>query len=118
MTMDKQPLPKPVKLIVLWHLLIVLPGLFLGMVFLSSLGAPSIWSGIIFFIGPSIFSFFIARGLWKAQNWARIATLVFAAYIVLLSVLFWEVFGVVTIPIILIQLFIAGYLLLNNSKTI
>ncbi|MBU0893860.1 MAG: hypothetical protein KKF48_04025 [Nanoarchaeota archaeon] len=40
----------------------------------------------IFFILMAVLEFFIARGLWKGQNWARILVLIFTALGIILAI--------------------------------
>ena len=54
--------------------------------FLAVLGPFLIVGGIIL-IGLAVLSFFVGRGLWKAQKWARIVAIIFAVLGVLFAVL-------------------------------
>ena len=67
----------------------------------------------------AVFDIFMGRGLWKGQNWARIAAIVFLAIPVLLSV-FVIIFGAVELDIQLISglavsLFLIYYLGFNKE---
>ena len=53
--------------------------------FLAILGPFLIIGGIIL-IGLAVLSFFIGRGLWKAQKWSRIVAVIFAALGLLLAI--------------------------------
>ena len=50
-----------------------------SMTLLTSLGATFFIIIGIVFIGLAVLDYFIARGLWKGQNWARILTIIFMA---------------------------------------
>ncbi len=80
----------------------------LGMGFLAVIG--------IFLIGLGVLSFFIGRGLWKAQKWARILAIIFAILGILGNVL--SLLSGITVSLIVmsaVNLFIAGYLLFSSS---
>lgn len=48
-----------------------------GLIGGALVGGLMIFAGIVA-IGLGVFEFFVARGLWKHKNWARIVTVVFA----------------------------------------
>ena len=54
--------------------------------FLAFLG-PFLIIGAVILIGLAVLSFFVGRGLWKAQNWARIVAVIFSVIGVLFAVL-------------------------------
>jgi len=70
----------------------------------------------IIFIALAVLGFFIGKGLWKAQNWARIVAIVFAVLGVLmaLSSLVQGIIGSSIIGLITNGL-IGGYLLFNQN---
>ena len=129
---DKKQVPTGVKVIsVLYYI-----GAFLGVIFgiLSIFGAGMISSvaskipligvmGSVLFIIVGvillclgILSFFVARGLWKAKNWARIVAIIFSCLgivMAIISMISGNVSG--NIFNLLIQLVIGGYLLFNNK---
>ena len=43
----------------------------------GAIGGAMLIAGAIFVIGLAVLSFFIGRGLWKGQQWARIVAIVF-----------------------------------------
>ena len=54
--------------------------------FLAVLGPFLIIGGIVL-VGLAVLSFFVGRGLWKAQKWSRIVAIIFAVIGVLFAVL-------------------------------
>lgn len=78
------------------------------------LGAFALIGGIIL-LGLGIFYIFVARGLWKGRNWARIAQIIFAcigmmfAIFGLIQLKFGNIFSLV------ISCLIAGYLLFSKK---
>lgn len=53
---------------------------------LGALGSAVFVVAGILLVGLGILSIFIGRGLWKAQNWARITAIVFSALGVLMAI--------------------------------
>ena len=53
--------------------------------FLAFLG-PFLIIGAVILIGIAVLSFFVGRGLWKAQKWSRIVAIAFAVLGVLLAI--------------------------------
>jgi len=96
--------------------------LFVGFAFLSTLmpflTAISAWGYIlvvfcaIIVLAFSVLSFFIAKGLWKAKNWARMLVIVFSAMSVLglLTSLFTN-FSFGSLVSVAVQGAVGGYLL-------
>ena len=62
----------------------------------------------IFPIALGIFLFFVARNLWKGRKWARLIVMIISVLGILAS------FGSLSPPGIIINLFIAGYLLFSK----
>jgi uncharacterized membrane protein (DUF2068 family) len=72
-----------------------------------------------FYIGYSVLNFFIARGLWKGKNWARITAIVISIIMI--------IYGIISIPesqlslnhpstgSALISIIIGGYLWFSKS---
>lgn len=54
--------------------------------FLPMLAGWGVLIGILI-IGLSIFNFFVARSLWKAKNWARIITIIFAGVGIIFAII-------------------------------
>ncbi len=80
--------------------------------------------GVSFFIvigiilmGFGVLSFFIARGLWKAKNWARIAAIILACVGIFIT-LTYIVMGDIEIIPILFNGIVGGYLLFNKNVKI
>lgn len=82
---------------------------------LAVLGPFLIVGGIIL-LGLAVLSFFVGRGLWKGQKWARIVAIIFAALGVLLAVV-GMVQGQIASNIVslVISGAIGGYLLFSSS---
>jgi len=81
---------------------------------LSGASALFIFIGVVF-IGIAVLYFFLAKGLWTGQNWARITSVVFLCFGVLSALI-----SLLTInPVALVSLafngFFAGYLLFNKE---
>ena len=72
-------------------------------------------AGVIF-VGLAVLSFFVGRGLWKAQKWTRIVAIIFSVIGVLFAVL-GMVQGQIASNIIglVISGAIGGYLLFSND---
>lgn len=72
--------------------------------------------GAAIYIGIGVLAFFIARGLWKAQQWARIAA-IFFAFIGMISalagILAWKDYS--GLVLLLIHALIGGYLLFSKE---
>lgn len=119
---DKQFIPAGVKIISILHYIGAILG-FIGGIFLifSFLGFDfiiKIVGGFLLIYG--IFSFFIARGLWKGKNWAKILAIIFSisGFLISLGNLIFkvgEINRLGTIPSLVIYGFIAGYLLFSNK---
>jgi len=73
--------------------------------------------GGVVFIALSILSFYIARGLWKGQNWARVTEAVLGIVAIVSGVMnaFQNVDLVSNIIGIVLNGVIVGYLLLNEN---
>lgn len=82
---------------------------------LAPLAGLLVIAGIIM-IALAVLSFFIGKGLWKAQNWARIVAIIIAV-IGLLSAIMAMVQSSVAgnIVTLIIHLIIGGYLLFSKS---
>lgn len=78
--------------------------------------AAMIVAGVIFIV-LGVFAFYIARGLWKGQNWARIVEIVLGIIGVVAGVsgIFQQVNVVSNIIGIVINGLIAGYLAFNRD---
>ena len=83
--------------------------------FLAMLG-PLLAIGGVLFIGLAVLSFFVGRGLWKAQKWSRIVAIIFSVLGVLFAVL-GMVQGQVAGNIfsLVVSGAIGGYLLFSGS---
>ena len=126
--MDGEGVPTGVKIIsVLYYIGAVLElllgiALFVGagalkakIPFLAILGPFLIIGGIVL-VGLAVLSFFVGRGLWKAQKWSRVVAIIFAVIGVLLT-LIGMVQGNIASNIIslVISAAIGGYLLFSND---
>ena len=126
--MEGQPVPTGVKIIsVLYYIgaafeLIFGILLFVGsgalktkVPFLAFLG-PFLIIGAVILIGIAVLSFFVGRGLWKAQKWSRIVAIVFAVLGVLLAVV-GMVQGQIASNVVslVISAAVGGYLLFNGD---
>jgi uncharacterized membrane protein (DUF2068 family) len=70
----------------------------------------------IFLIGLAVLEFFVARGLWRVKNWARILAIILAIIgMVILVFSIMTKFGYTKIVNILIDLGIAVYLLFSRE---
>lgn len=129
---DKKSVPAGVKVISVLYYIAMVFGVIVGLLWLISsrsigsntmqvpilgaIGSSFLIIGGILFIGLGIFSFFIARGLWKAKPWARIVVIIFTALAMLMSSISMIQGSIASnIPNLVIQLVIGGYLLFNNS---
>lgn len=90
-----------------------LSGVTAGLSFLGA--AVFIILGIIM-IGLAVLSFFVGRGLWKGQSWARI-TAIILTILGILEIIYNMINGEVASNIIglIIELVIGGYLLFSQS---
>lgn len=82
---------------------------------LAVLGPFLVVGGIIL-LGLAVLSFFVGRGLWKGQKWARIVAIIFAALGVLLAIigmLQGNIAG--NILSLVVSAAIGGYLLFSSS---
>ena len=72
---------------------------------------------VIVLIGLAILNFFVARGLWKRQDWARTGGIIFSILGSLLSIGLISRGNVIYIYIIglVVNLGIGGYLMLSND---
>ena len=59
--------------------------------------------------------FFIGRGLWKGQNWARIVVIIFSIGEILVAIIMLFIDFFTGISIAIISGIIAGYLLFNSK---
>ena len=93
-----------------------LTGLKIPMVVLPLDGGLLFLMAGIEFLALAVLSFFIARGLWKAQKWARIVAIIFATLGVLMAI-FGMVKGQIGSNVVglLINTISGGYLLLSSS---
>lgn len=99
--------------------------LFVGAGFVSQIPGLSILGALgtglfvvmgVILIGLAVLSFFVARGLWKVQKWARIVAIIFSALGVLMALL-GMVQGQIASNIIslVISGAIGGYLLFSKD---
>ena len=126
--MDGEGVPTGVKIIsVLYYIGAVLElllgiALFVGagalkakIPFLAILGPFLIIGGIVL-VGLAVLSFFVGRGLWKAQKWSRIVAIIFAVIGVLLTLIGMVQGNIVSnIISLVISAAIGGYLLFSNE---
>ena len=84
--------------------------------FLALIGPFLIVGGIIL-AGLAVLSFFVGRGLWKAQKWSRIVAIIFAVIGALFSLLglFTGATIVSSIVQLIINLAIGGYLWFSSG---
>jgi len=120
---SSKEMPLGVKIISVLTYIGAVLGFLLGIMFLlganlinDSKLAPAIITTIgVLFLVIGAFSFFIARGLWKGKNWARIVVIVFSAlgaFSAILSLLagdFRQLFNLA------IDCLIGGYLWFNKD---
>ncbi len=88
--------------------------------FLANLSILAIFSGLLYFtgilfLGMAVLDFFIARGLWRAQKWARIIVIVFAILAVLGGIVSLIGGNFSSIITLVISGLIGGYLLFSKS---
>ena len=71
----------------------------------------------ITYIGFAVLFFFIGRGLWKAQNWARIVAIILAVLAIINSLFVIVVGRIVLSSVIniILSAIIGGYLWFNKS---
>jgi len=129
---EKKSVPTGVKVIAVIHYIGAVLGLLVGLLWIISaghLGSSAIQVPIIGAIGVGLFiaggiifmslgilAFFLGRGLWKAKPWARIVVIIFSALGVLMSIISITQGGIISsIPNLVIQGTIGGYLLFNNK---
>ena len=97
--------------------LLLIIGLLSFFVNIAALSVLGVFVGIIgvIFIVLGVVEFFVARGLWKGQNWARVITIIFSIFGLifgLISLVGGGLFGIIEI---VIDLIIGGYLIFNNN---
>ena len=126
--MEGQPVPTGVKIIsVLYYIgaafeLLLGIALFVGagalktkIPFLAILGPFLIIGGIVL-VGLAVLSFFVGRGLWKAQKWSRIVAIIFGALGALLAIVGMIQGNVVSnIVSLVISAAMVGYLLFSSD---
>ncbi|MFH1683038.1 MAG: hypothetical protein ABIA37_04540 [Candidatus Woesearchaeota archaeon] len=88
--------------------------------FVNVLGAlgSALFIGIaIVLLAIAVLVFFVARGLWKLQNWARITAIVFAALSILQNISFRPMMGGFSGNILSLAIsgLIGGYLLFSKE---
>lgn len=128
---SQKPVPTGVKIISVLYYIGSIFGIIFGVLFLVGaktiegaeipilgfFGAELFILGGVTLIISSIIGFFIGRGLWKGQNWARVVAIIFA----ILGILFIVVAmaqgqtpdgNIVTL---IIDVVIAGYLLFSKN---
>lgn len=69
----------------------------------------------VLFVGIAVLYFFMAKGLWKGKNWARITSIVFCCLGVLSALLSLIIGNFVALLSLAINGFFAGYLLFNKE---
>lgn len=94
----------------------LLGGLLEQIPLLGALGSGLFVVAGIIFIGLAVLYFFIGRGLWKTQNWARIVVIILAA-IGAISGIYSIIQGNLASNIVglIINLAVGGYLLFGND---
>ena len=125
-------IPVGVKIIaVLYYIAAVLSAIFgifflIGAGFIGALipGFGALGAGIlivvgIFLIGAAVLGFFIGRGLWRAQKWARIIVIIFSIIGAVMAIIQMITIGALVIASsiisLIIQAVIGGYLLFNGA---
>ena len=125
----KKQIPTGVKVISILYYISSGLGIIFGLIFLFGAGLIASLIPILGFLGGGIFviiaiivmgmsvlSFFIGRGLWKAQKWARIIAIVFSGISAVLSIITFVqgsfANGIINLAISGI---IGGYLLFNKK---
>lgn len=62
-------------------------------------------AGLIFFglvlFGFAVLDFFIGKGLWKGQNWARIITLVLIILVGISALFSFDIFGIIVCALVI-----------------
>jgi len=126
--------PTGVKVISVLYYIGAALGLILGILFLVGAGVVSeyldqiasagtfaaasqgIFIGLgIFVIAFAVLGFFIARGLWKAQKWARIVAIILAIISILFAILALVQGQLSSIVELIIHGVIGGYLLFSTK---
>ena len=73
----------------------------------------------IILIGLAVLGFFIGRGLWRAQKWARIIVIIFSIIGAVMAIIQMITIGALVIASsiisLIIQAVIGGYLLFNGA---
>jgi hypothetical protein len=70
-----------------------------------------IFAGIML-LGMAVLSFFMARGLWRGKNWARIVQIVFCCFGILTGLISLSLASIVPLAV---NGAIAGYLIFNKE---
>lgn len=81
---------------------------------------PAILTGLvavmgIFMLGMAVLDFFIARGLWRAQKWARIIVIIFAGLAIIGAIVNLVAGQLSAIINLVIAGLIGGYLLFSKK---
>ncbi|MBL7100910.1 MAG: DUF2127 domain-containing protein [Nanoarchaeota archaeon] len=130
--MAKKQIPTGVKIIAVLSYIGAILGVLFGVLFFIGAGAiktkinqvdflgflgPTLFViGGIIFIGLGVIGFFVGRGLWKGQNWARIVAIVFAGLGILGAVTSMIKGDIASnISGLIINSVIAGYLAFSKS---
>ncbi len=81
---------------------------------LALLGAGLLILAAIIFIALAVLAFFVARGLWRGRNWARITAIVLAIIGVVLAIISIATGSLSSIVSLIIHVVIGGYLAFSN----
>jgi hypothetical protein len=103
-------IPRGIKAIVIYFYIISILFLILAFYPTSFIGMINqFYLQSIFFLIVAVFLFFIARGLWKFQKWARIAIIIFSIITLIYSLIKFSFVGII------IHTFIVVYLIFNKQ---
>src|SRR3989344_5497998 len=98
---------------------IVMPDLIIGFApDVESLGALGIGVFVVTFLAFGILYIFIARGLWRIKNWARITAVILALFNIISAIISINTETIQSIISVIIYVAIAGYLLFDKRMKV